>query len=228
MTQGYEILIYSISYLLFFALLWLSKEKKGNRLLDENGLVTNRNMLIVLHIGGILLLGILPGYFFNHHVPIVFGKSVATASFPTELTGLFVILFMIMAPILAEKKYRLVVGNTTVNTSFSIIFIISYFLLRLLFLCAYETWFRGYLLTDCISSFGIPVAIFLNVSLYTLLHIVNGKDEMLACIPFGLLLCSLCIWQGSAWPAIVLHIAFTIPYEVRLVQKIITSSNSSA
>jgi membrane protease YdiL (CAAX protease family) len=220
MTQDYYILIYSASYTLFFGLLWLSKVKKGNRLADENGPVTNRRMLIVLHIGGILLFGILPGYFLNHHSLIVFGKSFSADTLPTELTGLFAILFMIIAPILAERKYSQVPAIKPVHTSFSILFIVSYFLVRILFICAYETWFRGYLLTDCIKSFGIPVAIFLNVGLYTLLHTVNGKDEMLVCIPFGLLLCSLCIWLGAAWPAIVLHLAFTIPYEVRLVQKI--------
>jgi len=226
MTQAYGILSYFISYLLFFGLLWLSKEKRGNKLLDEIGPVTNPCMLIMLHIGGILLLGILPIYFLNHHSLIVFGKSVAADTLPTELTGLFVILFIIIAPILAERKYSQVAGNAPVSTSFSILFITSYFLVRILFLFAYETWFRGYLLTDCINSFGIPVAIFLNVGLYTLLHIINGKDEMLACIPFGLLLCSLCIWLGAAWPAIVLHIAFTVPYETHLVRKINKPSNS--
>jgi membrane protease YdiL (CAAX protease family) len=226
MTQVYQILIYSISYLLFFALLWLSKEKKGNRLLHKNSPVTNRSMLIVLHIGGILLFGILPGYFLNFHSLIVFGKKIGENVLPTELTGLFVILFMIIAPILSERKYSREAGDTPASTPFSILFITSYFLVPILFLCAYETWFRGYLLNDCINSFGVPVAIFLNVGLYTLLHVVNGKDEMLACIPFGLLLCSLCIWMGATWPAIVLHIAFTIPYEVRLVKEINKPSNS--
>jgi membrane protease YdiL (CAAX protease family) len=227
MTQSYYILIYSGGYLLFFALLWLSKEKKGIRLLDENGPVTNRSMLILLHIGGLFLFGFLPVYILGHHSQIIFGNDGAVKRLPAELTGLFAILFIIIAPTVAERKYIQSAGNRPVNRSFSIPFIASYFLVRILYLCAFETWFRGYLLTDCINSFGVPAAIFLNVVLYSLLHIVHGKNEMLACIPFGLLLCILCVWIGAAWPAIILHIAFTLPYEVRIVQKINNPSNSS-
>jgi hypothetical protein len=64
MAQGHLLLIYSVSYLVFFALLLLSKLHHGNRLLDEKGTVSNRGMLIVLHIGGILLLGVLSFYSF--------------------------------------------------------------------------------------------------------------------------------------------------------------------
>src|SRR5204863_272627 len=90
----------------------------------------------------------------------------------------------------------------------------------LLFLSAYETWFRGYLLSDCIISFGVPVAILINIVLYSLLHIVNGKKEIVGCIPFGSLLCILCIWTNAAWPAILIHVALTISYEVHLVKRI--------
>lgn len=226
MTQAYTILIYSITYLSFFALLWLSKEKKGIRLLDENGPVKNRRMLFVLHIGGILLFGILPIYFLNHFSLIVFGKNFPEGTLSAELTGLLVILSIIITPLLAEKQTGREAGSASVGISFSNLFITNYFFVRILFLCAYEIWFRGYLLTDCLNSFGVPLAIFLNVGLYTLLHIVNGKKEMLACIPLGLLQCSLCVWMGAAWPAIVLHIVFTVSYETRQVRIINKPSNS--
>ncbi len=101
-------------------------------------------------------------------------------------------------------------------------FIVGYFFIRILFICAYESWFRGYLLHDCITSLGEPLAILLNVSLYTLLHVVNGKEETLACIPFGLLLCGLCIWQGAGWPAVVIHLTLTITYETSFIRKLKT------
>jgi membrane protease YdiL (CAAX protease family) len=226
MIQGHPILIYSVSYLVFFALLLLSRQYHGNRLLDEKGAVSNRFMLLLLHIGGILLLGVLSSYSFNQRLPeIIFGKNPA-GDLQLLVTGFFVILALFISPKIAEKKYcRMKAGQPAVN-SFNTGFITNYFLLRILFLCAYETWFRGYLLTDCINSLGIPFAIIINIILYVLLHYVNGKQEMRACVPFGLLLCGLCIWIEAAWPAILVHLALAVSYEVRLVKKINKSSIS--
>jgi len=101
---------------------------------------------------------------------------------------------------------------------------VFYFLFRVLFLAAYETWFRGFLLTDCMSSWSVPFAIGVNITAYMLLHAVNGKNEMLACIPFGLLLCLLSFWVNAAWPAIFIHVALTMSCEVHLLKKIIKPS----
>lgn len=219
--QGYTISYYFISYLLFFALLWLSKEENGNRLVDKNGLISNPRILIVLHIGGIILFGVLP-FLSNHPSSSVLYDRSALRSLPAWITLLLMILLILRVPRIAKTKFREVESIAHVHSSLSTVFIIVYFFMRILFICAYETWFRGYLLKDCITSFGEPLAVLLNVSLYTLLHVVNGKDEVLACIPFGLLLCSLCIWQGEAWPAIVIHLALTIPYEISFIQEIKT------
>jgi membrane protease YdiL (CAAX protease family) len=86
-----------------------------------------------------------------------------------------------------------------------------------LFIAGYESWFRGWVLMDCLSYFNPVVAI--NIALYSLLHIVNGRGEMLACLPFGLLLCLLSIWVGAAWPAIIIHTTFTLAYEAHRVKR---------
>jgi membrane protease YdiL (CAAX protease family) len=220
MTQAYNLVIYSISYLLFFAMLLLSKIKRGIRLLDDTGIVINRVMLIVLHVAGVLLFAVISFYSFDQQLPVVVVGKVAAGSLQIIVIGFFVILAIVIAPMLAEKNCRQPGNRLSVSTSLSSRFIINYFFIRILFLAAYETWFRGYLLTDCIASWGIPVAILINISFYTLLHIVNGKNEMLGCIPFGLLLCILCTWTDAAWPAILIHIAFTVSYEVHLIKKI--------
>jgi membrane protease YdiL (CAAX protease family) len=217
--QGYTILLNLISYFLFFALLWLSKELNGNRLLDKNGVVSNPSILIALHIGGIILFGMLP-LLSNHPSSSSHYGRYPIGSLPTWITVFLMLILSIFAPRIAKTKLKEVERNAPVNTSFNIVFAITYFLIRILFICSYESWFRGYLLKDCILRFGEPPAILLNVSLYSLLHLVNGKDEILACIPFGFLLCVLCIWQGSAWPAILIHLALTIPYEISFILKI--------
>ncbi len=226
MAQGSIIINFSISYFLFFILLWQAKLKKGNRILDKDGNTGNQQIIISLHTGGIFLLGILPAFLFNHFFETTFGTGSITDSLCIECISFFTIAFIILAPGIADRNKSVIPGKYAGGALFSSTFIISYFLVRLLFLCAYESWFRGYLLSACINNFGIPSAIIINIGLYTLLHIVNGKDEVLICIPFGLLLCGLCIWQGAAWPAMILHIAFALPYEIQLLTTINKPSNT--
>jgi hypothetical protein len=65
-------------------------------------------------------------------------------------------------------------------------------------------------------AMGIPLAVTLNVILHVLLHMYNSKKEMLGCILFSLLACWLCILCNAAWPAVILHIMFSLVYEVNL------------
>jgi membrane protease YdiL (CAAX protease family) len=135
------------------------------------------------------------------------------------------LLFLLIASCrLAEKEYKLNTDRGTRSWPPGNSFLIVYFITRSIFIIAYELWFRGFLLIDSVAFFGIPTALLLNVGLYALLHIVNGKREVLACIPFGLLLCFLCIWQGAAWPAIAIHLTLTLSYEISMTNKIITKS----
>jgi membrane protease YdiL (CAAX protease family) len=83
-------------------------------------------------------------------------------------------------------------------------------------------FFRGFLLFGSIAVMGIPLAVSLNVLLYVLLHLFNSKKEMLACIPFGLLLCWLSVLFNAAWPAMILHACFSLLYEIRIYQSIFT------
>ncbi|MEP6711488.1 MAG: CPBP family intramembrane glutamic endopeptidase [Ferruginibacter sp.] len=214
----YLILFYSISYLLFALLLWLSKAKQGLRLFDDKGLVSNPAMLVVLHIGGIILFGFVP-FIFDHSYSFVLYRSDTMDNPSTWVTLLLFILLLFVSPRIAEKKYGKSAANFRADAFPEIKFILVYFIIRILFICVYESWFRGYLLNDSIISLGPALAILLNVTLYSLLHIVNGRDEVIACIPFGILLCCLCIWQGAVWPAIFIHLALTVPYEIRFLRK---------
>jgi len=217
--MSYSVVFYSISYFLFFLLLLISKKRKGLRLFDEDGLVSNPRLLILLHVGGIVLFGAVP-FLFDHAAAFVLFKNAAVWEPLTSIIVLLTILLLFISPRLAEKKCRKFLDSATRHASPDKKFIITYFLVRILFICFYECWFRGFLLNDCIATFGIGWAIVLNICLYAILHIVNGKDEVIACFPFGLLLCCLCIWQGAVWPAVALHLALTVPYEMSFLKKI--------
>jgi membrane protease YdiL (CAAX protease family) len=125
---------------------------------------------------------------------------------------------------LATKKFKGATEQGLVLMPVNSLLIISYFFVRFVFIACYEIWFRGLLLNYGIDHFGIISAILFNVGIYSLLHIVNGKQEMISCIPFGFLLCFLSIWQGSALPAVVIHLALTITYEFSFYRKTIIQS----
>src|SRR5436190_1485315 len=94
-------------------------------------------------------------------------------------------------------------GSSEVFLKLSSSYFVWYFIIRAAFLFVYELWFRGFLLFDSISWVGIPAAVAINVFLYVLVHMFNSKKEILACIPFGILVCLLSIFFNAAWPAII-------------------------
>jgi membrane protease YdiL (CAAX protease family) len=198
-------------------LLWLSKAKQGLRLFDDCGFVANPPMLILLHAGGIILF--LFPLLFSHFNSFVLFSNNDFESPAAWVTIICFLLLLFISPKIAQKKYSKSAGNVLRGKLPGMKFIILYFIVRILFICVYESWFRGYLLSDSTSSMGWVLAVLLNISLYAFLHIVNGKDEVIACFPFGILLCCLCTWQGAVWPAIVLHLALTVPYEISLLRK---------
>ena len=101
-------------------------------------------------------------------------------------------------------------------------FLGQYFFVRILFLVAYELFFRGLLLFDCIEWFGIFQAITFSTLLTVILHVFSGKKEMWACIPYGIISCCCCISIQAVWPAIILHLALSITYETSLLNRSLT------
>ena len=213
----FNIIFYGITAVLFFAILSYSKEQGSNRLIDHNGYAKKPMLLLMLHVLGILLFAVLP-LCFNSSTPLVIIKEATLYSWSSGITILVVGFIFFLSPKIADKE-KVFQSNQHNESIIDKSVLMPYFIIRVFFITVYEIWFRGFLLNDSIAFLGSGGAIFINILLYTLLHIVNGKKEMLSCIPFGLLLCVLCIWNGSVWPAIVIHLTLTLTYEVTLVRK---------
>ena len=90
---------------------------------------------------------------------------------------------------------------------------VFYLLIRIIFLVIYECFFRGLLLFICIGICGITCAILINLFYYTLIHAFNDRAEMFACIPFGIVLCSISIYWQSLLPAILFHLLLAVTHE---------------
>ncbi len=76
-----------------------------------------------------------------------------------------------------------------------------------LYTLAYETMFRGYLLFTCRDEMGPLLAITINTSIYTLVHIPKGWKETVGAIPMGIILCWLTLETGNILIAVAVHVA---------------------
>ena len=92
----------------------------------------------------------------------------------------------------------------------------TYFFVRGLFLIAYEFFFRGVLLQALLGIVSMEWAIAINTILYAIAHAFSNKKELIGSIPFGLLLCIVTIKLQSVWPAIIIHLALSFSYEIRI------------
>ena len=92
-----------------------------------------------------------------------------------------------------------------------------YLALRILFLFWYEVYFRGILLFSSTEILPVFPAVALNLLLYFIIHLPDGKKQAIGSIPFGLVLCAFCLVSQSVWPAIILHLALSLSYELPLM-----------
>lgn len=95
-----------------------------------------------------------------------------------------------------------------------------YLLARLFYIIVYEAYFRGFLFWFSLAFVSLPIAIAINLALYLIAHYPCERKILLGCIPLCIALCLLNYWASSIYPAILVHIALTMPYERLLAQKI--------
>lgn len=215
--QTHPIFVYSFCFAMAFILSLISKKERSQRLIKDDGTISDKPGNIVrLHIMGIFWLGISPALVLQQ--PVL--KTITGSSFPDSLVLIFLLLlFMLAAALVINTRATIqhqFADSKNIHCKLADNFIIRYFIIRIIFLFVLELWLRGYLLFDSINAMGIPLAVTLNVLLHVLLHLYNSKKEMLACIPFSLLVCWLCIVCNAAWPAVILHVTFSLVYEFHL------------
>lgn len=213
--QATDSLVHVFIYVLFFGFSWICKINGIHRLINDDGVFTSKPIgLIGSHLVGMIWLGIIPVILLENSVLKVLTEIEIPNGFFMVLYALIFILITTIAWYQSKNEFRNKQRFTAAGVRLSSRFFIFYFVVRALFLFSYELWFRGFLLFDCIRWFGIPLAVFMNGILYVLVHIFNNKKEVLACIPFGLLVCFFSLTFNSAWPAILLHIGFSLVYEL--------------
>lgn len=79
-----------------------------------------------------------------------------------------------------------------------------------LYLLGYEFLFRGILFFSGINILPLWLNILINCVLYALAHLPKGRLEIIASLPFGIILCLLSWHTGSFWAAWGVHLALAL------------------
>jgi hypothetical protein len=68
----------------------------------------------------------------------------------------------------------------------------------------------------------------INTVIYSLIHIVKGRKEMIASIPVGIILCSITLYMHSFLAAFIFHSIFALTYEYTTLYRLSTPRYKSA
>ncbi len=171
-------------------------------------------LLNLKYLSGIILLGI-PGLLLSDKYKFLLYDH---PTFRNEnLLTIWIVLLFSVVLISSLSVKKLLFQGGTISNSLSFIQRITYLSIRILFLLAYEFYFRGVLLFGLIPLLGLFSAITVNTFLYALQHLFDSKKEFIGCIPFGIILCLLSYNTLSIWPAFILHATLAVIYEGSLL-----------
>ncbi len=80
----------------------------------------------------------------------------------------------------------------------------------IVYISGYELFFRGIVWFLCIEAFGFWPALLINLLLYSLVHLPQGKSMALGAVPTGIVLCLLSNLTGSFLPAFMIHSSIAV------------------
>ena len=209
-----------VSFVLFFALQYLSYNCGIAALSDNKGFSPNLSAFNIKHTTGILILGLTVILFFEK------GKYFyqLPAAFSLQAILLAALLIIIAGIALAVSNNSLHhVARPIIIGGFPLLSVILFMVIRCCFLFVYECYFRGLLLAATTAYSSTGMAVMINLLLYTGVHAFGKRNEILACIPFGLTVCCLTLYWHSVLPAILLHITFAAVYEGNVLRCLLIS-----
>ena len=200
-----------------FLITGFARLHNSNRLFTETGKpARSMPLLIVSHVAGACCLGLLPWL-------VESGSHIPSATPDVVRITFFVIAVFLVVAVGCYAGSLVKLKESLALFPRHLVYI--YFTARVLFLCSYEYFFRGILLFETGLLMGTLHAIIISTTFTVLLHVFTNKKEMLACIPFGLLQCILCIYLQSVWPAMLVHVALSMAYELAAIKQLTHKTN---
>jgi membrane protease YdiL (CAAX protease family) len=161
---------------------------------------------------GFLILGVIPGLLYY----LFFNKDFEKFGFSTEhfnenIYVIFVLVGAITTILFLNQKINKL--NNTVQIKLAEWNLLLFFVNAfgwIIYLSAYEFLFRGILLFECYHSFGFWPAVAINVTIYSAIHMVNGKAQAIGALIFGGIACYLTLSVGSLLIPILMHVSLSI------------------
>ena len=129
---------------------------------------------------------------------------------PTWIFILFIFLAVTLNFFISGKKENHNIYPQMKLKEWNILHWVFYIFGWTIYLFAYEFLFRGVLFFIPFNDFSLPVLITINCILYAFAHLPKGKKEILASLPFGVILCLLTFYANGFWPAFCLHFALAV------------------
>lgn len=107
-----------------------------------------------------------------------------------------------------QKKYPQIQTN---EWNFSLILISASSWMVYLF--AYELLLRGMLFFSCLKSFGLWLAVIINISIYAFFHLHKNYKEVIGSVFLGIVFCLITFKTGTIWAAFLVHTILALSSE---------------
>jgi len=204
-----EIILNTVCFCGFFLLLYRNRYN-DLRLINSKGELTDKSIQRVrFHIICIAwLLAFIPLIKQFRTLHLINSVEVPLAS-TLILAAAFVVTMIIVFFSATQNSVNVSQSWRTIANSV----LVSYLVVRLLFLFAYEIFMRGSVLPVLIDATGTWIAILFNTILYGILHAFASRKEIIGSLLFGPILCFVTIQFQALWPAITLHLMLAVAYE---------------
>lgn len=138
---------------------------------------------------------------------------------PIFIISLFTIIISYSSPVRPIEVFNgFAINSRQVNSPLNFVpVLITYALIRTLYLISYEIFFRLTLIESIEILTGTNSAIIISTILYGFLHRFSRTVEFYSSFLFGLILSWVVIHTGSILPAIFIHLLLSLPYELRII-----------
>ena len=161
---------------------------------------------------GFLILGFIPGLIYYFFLNRNFGSfDFSLGHFIRNLEIILLLMLMIAALLFVNQKVNRQNNSLQIElTDWNIqLFLINAFG-WIIYLIGYEFLFRGILLFECYNSFGFWPAIAINIAIYSAIHMVNGKEQTIGALIFGVIVCYLTLTRGTILIPIIMHVSLSV------------------
>ena len=211
--ESFIFLLIATSFTSYFLLTFLYAHMGNRNIADTQGSSKKIHMLNIRHGAGIFLFGLLFALATPEFLGLItrLGTNIAGVA----LTGILAFICILLSLYSARRK-NWKPGATDLSGKADAL---GYISIRLVFLLAYEFFFRGILFFTVLDDFGLAIAILVNTVLYVGIHAYDSRAELLGCILFGPVLCLMVYYNQSIWPAFIIHASLSLTMEVSLLRK---------